>query len=85
MEKIIGKLGDKAKAGKARDLAEKLVAALAKAKTPLDLLGIAQEFGDLANNPEVLSEVLGNVKTVAALLKKAQAMGGLLKGAAGAK
>ena len=69
VEKIIGKLGDKAKAGKARDLAEKLAAALAKAKTPLDLLGIAQEFGDLANNPEVLSEVLGNVKTVAALLK----------------
>jgi hypothetical protein len=80
LEQMAGKL---AGGGKAAEIAEKLAKALSKAKTPLDLLGVVQEFRDLANNPEVLAEVLGNVQTVGALLKKTQAMGGLLKGAAG--
>ena len=80
LDKLAAKL---AEGGPATKLVPKLAKALAKAKSPLDLLAIAQEFRHLANDPAVLAKVLGNVKTVAALVKKAKAMGGMLKSSAG--
>ena len=77
VEQMAGKLGDKLKAGEARQIAQKLGEALANAKTPFDLLGILQEFGSYVGSKEVLAEIMTNAKTLAELLKQGQELGKL--------
>ena len=77
VEQMAGKLGDKLKAGEARQIAQQLAKALAAAKTPFDLVAIVQEFAGHLDNPEVLGEVLTNAKSVGELFKKGQELGKL--------
>ena len=74
---MAGKLGDKLKAGEARQIAQQLAKSLAAAQTPLDLVGILQEFAGHLDNSEVLGEVMANAKSVSALLEKGQELGKL--------
>ena len=82
---MAAKVAGKAGSGKGREMAQKIGKALGDAKSPLDLLTIVLEFGEHLDQPEVLAEVVGKAQKIGALLKKLQALGGLLKGAAGTR
>src|SRR5262245_2097233 len=80
-ERITGEAGS----GERRKIAQKIGKALADAQSPLDLLAIVKEHSEHLNQPEVLAEVLGKARKIGALLKKLQALGRMLTGAAGSR